>query len=135
MPLLSLSGQRPTTLGLKKNQLTPCPGTPNCVCSQDPDPGHQIEPLAFEGSPKDAFAKLKSILVDTSNAEIINETRNYIYAEFTSNLLGFVDDVEFYVDGKAKVIQVRSASRLGKSDLGANKSRINAIRKKLKAKT
>lgn len=133
MPLFSLSGQRPTTLGLKQNKLTPCPKTPNCVCSQDPDPGHQIAPLAFEGSPKEAFAKLKSILAELGNAEIINATRNYIYAEFTSGLFGFVDDVEFYLDGRAKVIQVRSASRLGQSDLGANRSRMNAIRKKLKA--
>lgn len=132
MPLLSLSGQRPTSLGLKKNQLAPCPNTPNCVCSQDPDPGHQIDPLTFEGAPKDAFAKLKTILADTGNAEIIQETRNYIYAEFTSSLLGFVDDVEFYLDSRAKVIQVRSASRLGKSDLGANKSRVKSIQKKLK---
>ncbi|KAI9133896.1 DUF1499 domain-containing protein [Acaryochloris sp. CCMEE 5410] len=132
MPLLSLSGQRPTSLGLKKNQLTPCPNTPNCVCSQDPDPGHQIDPLTFEGAPKDAFAKLKTILADTGNAEIIQETRNYIYAEFTSGLMGFVDDVEFYLDNRAKVIQVRSASRLGKSDLGANKSRVKSIQKKLK---
>lgn len=132
MPLFSNSGQRPTTLGLKKNQLTPCPNTPNCVCSQDPDPGHQIDPLTFEGSPKEAFAKLKSILADTGNAEIIKDTRNYIYAEFTSGLMGFVDDVEFYLDNRAKVIQVRSASRLGKSDLGANRSRVKSIQKKLK---
>ena len=133
MPLFSFSGQRPTTLGLKQNKLTPCPDSPNCVCSQDPDPGHQIEPLAFDSSPNKAFAQLKTILTDMDNAEIINETRTYIYAEFTSSLLGFVDDVEFYLDKRAKVIQVRSASRLGKSDLGANQSRVNSIRKKLKA--
>ncbi|NJK28822.1 MAG: DUF1499 domain-containing protein [Acaryochloris sp. RU_4_1] len=133
MPLFSFPGQQPNSLGVKNNKLTPCPNTPNCVCSQDPDPGHQVEPLAFEGSSQKAFAKLKSILDELGNAQIITATRNYIYAEFTSNLMGFVDDVEFYLDSKAKVIQVRSASRLGRSDLGANRSRINSIRKRLKA--
>ena len=71
---------------------------------------------------------LKIILANTENAEIITAEANYIYAEFTSDLMGFVDDVEFYLDEKDSLIQVRSASRLGESDLGANRKRIEAIR-------
>ncbi|MBD0265996.1 MAG: DUF1499 domain-containing protein, partial [Tolypothrix sp. Co-bin9] len=59
------------------------------------------------------------------------ESNDYLYAEFKSALMGFVDDVEFYLDPKAKVIQVRSASRLGQSDLGVNRKRIETIRAKL----
>jgi uncharacterized protein (DUF1499 family) len=64
--------------------------------------------------------------------QIITEDKNYLYAEFTSAIMGFVDDVEFYLDEDAKLIQVRSASRLGKSDLGVNRKRIETIRTKLK---
>ena len=60
--------------------------------------------------------------------QIITETDSYLYAEFTSKLMGFVDDVEFSLDPAAKVIQVRSASRLGESDLGVNRDRVQAIR-------
>jgi uncharacterized protein (DUF1499 family) len=65
---------------------------------------------------------------------IITETDNYLYAEFTSKLMGFVDDVEFLLDDSAKVIHVRSASRLGQSDLGVNRKRIEAIREKFNEK-
>jgi uncharacterized protein (DUF1499 family) len=64
--------------------------------------------------------------------KIITENKNYLYAEFTSAIMGFVDDVEFYLDEGAKVIHVRSASRLGQSDLGVNRKRIETIRTKLK---
>ncbi|NJK40559.1 MAG: DUF1499 domain-containing protein [Acaryochloridaceae cyanobacterium SU_2_1] len=133
MPLLSLSGNRPTNLGLQKGKLAPCPTTPNCLCSQDPDPGHQIAPLTYGGSAQEGWKKLKSILAGIGSAEIVTETKEYLYTEFTSKLLGFVDDVEFYLDAKNSVIQVRSASRLGQSDLGANRARIEAIRQQLKA--
>ena len=60
--------------------------------------------------------------------KIVTENETYLYAEFASNLMGFVDDVEFYLDKTAGVIHVRSASRLGQSDLGVNRQRIEAIR-------
>ena len=63
---------------------------------------------------------------------IIEETDNYLYAEFKSKLMGFVDDVEFYRDPAANVVHVRSASRLGKSDAGVNRQRVEEIRGKLK---
>jgi uncharacterized protein (DUF1499 family) len=59
---------------------------------------------------------------------IVQEAGDYLYAEFKSKLMGFVDDVEFYVDRAANVVQVRSASRVGRSDLGVNRQRIDAIR-------
>ncbi|MEO1134470.1 MAG: DUF1499 domain-containing protein, partial [Cyanobacteria bacterium J06639_1] len=60
--------------------------------------------------------------------KVVERGDRYLYAEFTSKLMGFVDDVEFYADEAASVIHVRSASRLGKSDLGVNRKRIEAIR-------
>ena len=77
------------------------------------------------------MAKLKGAIESLGKTKIITATDNYLYAEFTSALMGFVDDVEFLVDDGAKVIQVRSASRLGESDLGVNRKRIETIRTQL----
>jgi uncharacterized protein (DUF1499 family) len=133
--LFSFSGNRPSNLGLKDGKLASCPNSPNCVSSQtaSSDREHHIEAIAFRSAPETAIAHLKSIVRDTERTEIINETGDYIYAEFTSALMGYVDDVEFYLDRSAGVIQVRSASRLGKSDLGVNRKRVEEIRSKFAA--
>jgi uncharacterized protein (DUF1499 family) len=77
------------------------------------------------------MANLKTVIQSLERTKIITETENYLYAEFTSKLMGYVDDVEFLLDDGAKVIHVRSASRLGQSDLGVNRKRIETIRTKL----
>lgn len=125
------AGKPPTNLGVQSGQLAPCPSTPNCVSSQSQDAQNKIEPLTYNSSPAEGLANLKTVIESLPKTKIITETENYLYAEFTSALLGFVDDVEFYLDEGAKVIQVRSASRLGQSDLGVNRNRIETIRAKL----
>lgn len=125
------AGKRPTNLGVKDGRLSPCPNSPNCVCSYDTDAVHAIAPLSFSGEPSEAIAKLKQVIQSMERTTIITESLDYLYAEFKSKLIGFVDDVEFYVDPAAKVIHVRSASRLGKSDLGVNRNRIEQIREQL----
>lgn len=131
--MFAFAGKRPTNLGVQAGRLTACPGTPNCVCSQDSDPGHQIAPLTYQSTPAAALAALKQIVETSERVQVISQTEDYLYAEFTSKLMGFVDDVEFYLDPAAKVIHVRSASRLGKSDLGVNRKRVELIREKLAA--
>lgn len=128
--LFSFSGTRPNTLGVKDGKLAACPNTPNCVSSQadDTDVEHKVAPIAYGSNPAEAMATLKAVIQNMERAEIIQEEGNYLCAEFTSALMGYVDDVEFYLDADAKVIQVRSASRLGKSDLGVNRKRVEAIR-------
>jgi uncharacterized protein (DUF1499 family) len=130
MALFSLSGKRPATLGVRDGKLSPCPASPNCVCSQaeDSDTEHKIEPFTYAGSPEEAIAKLKQIISSMQNAQVIEASADYLYAEFTSALMGYVDDVEFYGDRSTNLIQVRSASRLGRSDLGVNRKRVEAIR-------
>lgn len=130
--MLSFSGSRPTNLGVKDGKLAACPGSPNCVSSQAPtsDAEHHITPLPFSGTPAEAIARLKSIITAMPRTKIITESDNYLYVEFSSALMGFVDDVEFFVDPAAGAVQVRSASRLGKSDLGVNRKRIEEIRAK-----
>ncbi|GAX41431.1 hypothetical protein NIES4075_24010 [Tolypothrix sp. NIES-4075] len=125
------AGKRPNNLGVKSGKLAPCPNSPNCVSSQSSDVGHSIAPLSYSSSPEEAIANLKSVIQSLPRTKIITESNDYLYAEFKSALMGFVDDVEFYLDRKANVIQVRSASRLGQSDLGVNRKRIETIRAKL----
>lgn len=122
------SGVRPADLGVKDGKLAPCPPSPNCVSSQSSDKEHFIAPLSYTTSGPQAAAALKNIVLGMKRARIVDERDSYIHAEFTSALWRFVDDVEFYVDDAAKVIHLRSASRLGKSDLGVNRKRMEAIR-------
>ncbi|WP_017300595.1 DUF1499 domain-containing protein [Nodosilinea nodulosa] len=126
------AGDRPTNLGVKEGKLAPCPDSPNCVVSQGkPDAEHAIAPLAYSGDPAEAMTKLTAVVKAMPRTTIVESTDNYLYAEFASKLMGFVDDVEFYLDPAESVIQVRSASRLGKSDLGVNRQRVEAIRQEL----
>ncbi|MBD2329647.1 DUF1499 domain-containing protein [Alkalinema sp. FACHB-956] len=125
------SGQRPNTLGVQAGQLAPCPASPNCVSSQSGDGSHRIEPLRPSGSIEEAFTTLKQVVQSQPRTKVVSASEDYLYVEFTSRLMGFVDDVEFYVDREAGVIQVRSASRLGESDLGVNRDRIETLRQAL----
>lgn len=130
--IMVFAGKRPNNLGVSNGKLAPCPNSPNCVSSQSTDATHKIAPLTFTSTPEEAVANLKQIIQSLPRTKIINESQDYLYAEFKSALLGFVDDVEFYLDRNANAIQVRSASRLGQSDLGVNRQRIETIRAKLK---
>lgn len=131
--MFKFAGKRPTNLGVQNGRLMSCPSTPNCVCSYDQDDQHKIEPLTYRSAPTEAMAALKRVIQAMERTQIMTESENYLYAEFTSKLMGYVDDVEFYLDAAAGVIQVRSASRLGKSDLGVNRQRIEQIRAALSA--
>ncbi|MEH2168296.1 MAG: DUF1499 domain-containing protein [Nostoc sp.] len=126
------AGKRPNNLGISNGKLASCPNSPNCVSSQSTDASHQIAPLTFTSTPEEAIANLKQIIESLPRTKIITESKDYLYAEFKSALLKFVDDVEFYLDRNANIIHVRSASRLGQSDLGVNRQRIETIRAKFK---
>ena len=114
--------RRPHNLGVTNGRLAPCRRTPNCVASQaDPsDAEHYIAPL------KGTMEAVRKAVESLPRATIVSERKNYLYAEFRSKLLGFVDDVEFFHDGNA--IQVRSASRLGRRDFGVNRNRVERLR-------
>jgi uncharacterized protein (DUF1499 family) len=129
--IFSFAGDRPTNLGMHDGQFAPCAATPNCVSSQATDVDHQIAPIAYSGDATKVWADLQQVLTNLPNATIVAQTENYLDAEFTSQLMGFVDDVEFYL--AADAIQVRSASRLGESDLGVNRQRIETIREQLRS--
>jgi uncharacterized protein (DUF1499 family) len=123
------SWKRPDDLGVTNGRLAPCKRTPNCVSSQaDPaDAEHYIAPIAFKGTAAQATAAARRAIESMERTTIVHEEPGYIYAEFRSKLLRYVDDVEFLFDGK--VIHVRSASRLGRRDFGVNRKRIEEIRR------
>ena len=127
--LSACSGTRPSNLGVRDGMLAPCPDRPNCVSSQSADKAHAIAPLPFKSTASNAIADLKRIVGSMKGASIIQESLTYLHVEFESALFRFVDDVEFCLDDAAKLIHIRSASRIGYSDLGVNRRRVEKIRK------
>jgi uncharacterized protein (DUF1499 family) len=120
------AGERPQNLGTMDGLLAACPSSSNCVSSQAADEGHRIAALTFSGDPDAAFARLKLVLGRRSDTSIIDERPGYLRVELRTTL--FVDDAEFLLDRTHSAIQVRSASRLGYSDLGKNRSRMEEVR-------
>ena len=117
----------PPDLGLVAGRLEPCPDTPNCVSSQANGSAH-VAPLAFSDDPNAAFARLQSLLQQLPRVRITGVAAGYLRAEAASRVFGFVDDVEFQLDPANRVVHVRSAARLGYSDFGVNRKRIETLR-------
>jgi uncharacterized protein (DUF1499 family) len=130
--LMSFTAPVPTNLGVKDGKLAECPASPNCVSSQTQSAEHRMEPIAYQGTQAKTVARIKNT-VETNfpRSRLVTESEGYLRYEFTSLVFRFVDDVEFFVDDKDKVIHFRSASRVGHSDLGANRRRMDRITKEL----
>lgn len=124
------AGKRPGNLGVKDGRLAECPGKPNCVSSQARSARQRLAPLQFSGDPGAAMRRLKDVVNNMSGMTLVDESDHYLYFECATKILGFVDDLEFLCDSGEQVIHVRSASRLGYSDLGVNRKRVESIRKK-----
>ncbi len=114
------------------NRLTPCPSSPNCVSSLSKDRKHAIEPLRYNDSRDEALNRLIGILDKLKRVRVTIAERDYIPAEFRSRIFGFVDDAEFLFSDEEKMVHVKSASRIGYSDLGANRKRIERLRRAFK---
>ena len=127
--VLSALAAKPKDLGENNARLAPCPNSPNCVSTQNSDSQHAIEAIAFDGPPEDAMRKLKAVLAVIPRMKIVTEIESYLHAEATSLIFRFRDDVEFVIDRQANLIHFRSKSRVGKSDLGVNRRRMEEIRK------
>jgi len=137
-----LQGTPPAVLGIRDGRLQPPSVNENSVSSQAalyPDhPQRQyaaIAPLALRGDGPATLVRIKTIVAGTPGAKVVRSDADYLYVQFTSSVLKFVDDTEFWVDPVNKVIQLRSASRIGRSDLGVNRKRIETIRAALAAAT
>jgi uncharacterized protein (DUF1499 family) len=120
-------GRPPSNLGVTEGRLAPCPALPNCVSSRADAAEQRVEPLRYDGDAAPARTRLLGVLNGMKRVRIVQSNDAYIHAEFSSAVFGFVDDVEFQF-GPPGVIQVRSASRTGYYDFGANRDRVEAIR-------
>jgi len=120
------AGSRPPDVGA--GVLAPCPDTPNCVWSGAADPRHAIAPIAATPPLAEALARLVRLAAAMPGARIVTVRADYAHLEFETPLMGFVDDVEFAIGPAAGAIQVRSASRVGRSDFGVNRRRIEELR-------
>lgn len=129
---ISFSMRRPANLGVKDGRLAPCKRSPNCVCSQaDPaDKEHYIAPIPFSGT----MEELRKAIAGLELATIVEAKDDYLYAEFRTPILRFVDDVELYYEKENSLIQVRSASRLGRRDFKANRRRVEQLRAFIQAR-
>ncbi len=130
-----LAGKAPSRLGVTDGRLKPPSSTPNSVSSQAslyPDHPQQayaaIAPLTFKGDGEAAIQQLAQVLTQMPRTVIVTQNADYLYAQSTTALLKFTDDVEFWLDKPNHVIQARSSSRLGRKDLGVNRARVEAVR-------
>ena len=131
-------GSAPQNLGVRDGRLKPPSRTPNSVSSQAAlDSDHpmreyaQLAPLPLHGDGAATLARLRAIVQALPGAKIVRSDPDYLYAQFTSRAMGFVDDTEFWFDPSAGAVQVRSSSRVGRKDYGVNRARIEAIRAQL----
>jgi len=120
-------GEAPT-LGVQDGQLTPCPESPNAVCSKAQDDIHAIAPIQTEGRMEQAWAHCRAAAFAEPGTRLVSESPGYMRFEATTRWCRFVDDVEFLADPPLNLIQVRSSSRIGPSDLGTNRRRVERIR-------
>lgn len=128
MLLTGCSGSRPKGLGVTDGKFPPCPDKPNCVVSYEYDQEHFIDPISYTHNYSEAYPELIKSIEQMPGSKIIIKDKRYIRAEFTSRLMRYIDDVEFYFSPDEKTVQVRSASRLGHSDMGVNRERIETLR-------
>ncbi|WP_373529149.1 DUF1499 domain-containing protein [Nostoc sp.] len=117
-----------SSLGVDNGHLSSCPASNNCVVSQNADIKHAIDPIAYHLDRDAARETLLKVLGVVPRTEIVEQTDNYIHVLSKSRIFKFVDDVEFYFPSNESVIHLRSASRVGESDLGVNRRRMEQIR-------
>lgn len=134
---LGYKSQKGNPPGLHNARLGPCPGKPNCICTEYPDdPTHYTAALRYDKkTPETIVQSIRAAVKETGgqllNANNINKDSTYISAVYISSLFKFVDDFEVRIDPQNRRIHIRSASRVGHSDMGKNLNRIDAFKKKL----
>ncbi|MGI9303152.1 MAG: DUF1499 domain-containing protein, partial [Gammaproteobacteria bacterium] len=115
----------------QNRRLADCPASPNCVSSQASDPARRAQPFALSGSPAQFMSRIQSVVAAMPRTRVVEADDIYLHAEFKSALFGFVDDFEVLVDEAAGIAYVRSASRTGHWDMGANRRRVQLVRRRL----
>lgn len=128
LAFLSFGATRPSNLGVRNGTLAVCPDSPNCVSSLTGRPTHSMAPITYDGDSATAMQSVLDVVSGMDGARVVSSDDEYIHCEFSTPLFRFVDDVEFLLDTDESVIHFRSASRIGHSDFGQNRQRMNEIR-------
>jgi uncharacterized protein (DUF1499 family) len=118
----------PEGLGIHDGQLAACPTSPNCVSSGAEDSQHAIRPIEFSGDPADAWRAARAAVTALPRTPIVYEANGYLHAESRSALFRYVDDLELQLRAEGRTIAIRSASRVGFSDMGVNRDRVERLR-------
>lgn len=132
--LLACSGQRPDRVTAPTGELAPCPSSPNCVSSEATDEAHHVAAFVLAVAPEQAWRVLREEVSRLPRTTVVEATAERLHAECVSAWLGFVDDLELRLRAAESKIDVRSASRVGYSDLGVNRRRVEALREALRAR-
>ncbi|WP_300010161.1 DUF1499 domain-containing protein [Methylovulum sp.] len=131
---MTMMSPTPTKASAINGKLPICGNSPNCVSSQAEihDKQHYVLPFEIKGNPRQAWAELKKAMIKQPRMVITHETHITLHAEATSLVFRFVDDINVLLDADAELIHIRSASRVGHSDFGVNRKRIEALRAELR---
>ncbi|MEE9319448.1 MAG: DUF1499 domain-containing protein [Granulosicoccus sp.] len=108
--------------------LSDCPDSPNCQSSASSRQEQSVAPLSISGNPSLVMATVAEFINSESNANVVQQQGYYLHATYKTRLMGYIDDVEFLLDASTKQLHIRSASRVGRKDFGANAKRIELIR-------
>ena len=128
------SGKRPDGIGIDSSGLKGCPQSPNCVSSEAKDEQHAIESFRLKGDPNVSWPLIQDEIASMPRWTIVTATDTYIHVEYKSRIFRFVDDLELFFNSGNGIISIRSASRIGYSDFGANRRRVELLRSELRAK-
>jgi uncharacterized protein (DUF1499 family) len=126
--LSGCAGIPPEKRGPAEGNLLPCPDRPNCVSTAIESSAHYVSPLEYSGKREEAIAAMVQIVREMRNTTIQDEDDGYLWVECSSRMFGFIDDLEIYFPAEKKLVYIRSASRLGYSDFGVNRKRVEKIR-------
>lgn len=135
LTIAGCSSMPPRNIGVTDGRLAECPDRPNCVSSQTPGTEHYIAPLEYDSEMSGAFISMVRVLETWPNTIMVKKSEDYIHVVFNSRIFKFKDDVQFFFPSNKGIIHIRSASRVGYSDLGVNRKRIEAIRSVFNAET
>ncbi len=124
--LVMSEGSMPTLSG--------CDNLLNCTASTASEKKNRVEPIAYQGPDSEVIKQIAALIAAQKNTKIITQNTNYLHATYKTALMGFTDDLELLLDNDSGVLHIRSASRIGQSDLGANRKRIEALRTLFKGK-
>jgi uncharacterized protein (DUF1499 family) len=128
MGIFACAGARPNNLGVKDGRLAPCRPSPNCVSSDAADAKHSVAGFQPALRMAEAWTQLREVVGTLPRTEIISETTDYLHVECRSAVFGFIDDLELHARPAQNLIAVRSAARLGYTDFGVNRRRVEDLR-------